>query len=295
MPLLFIQVEVTADPSLFDELVGVMSTRGFNGFWEEARSLRCFIRNDRWTSGDQRDLQSTAERISRAHGLPVPRITISALEDQNWNAAWEATLQPIRITPRIIITPSWRPVTAQAGEIVLRIDPKMSFGTGYHETTRLMLKLLDHHLTPGARVLDLGTGTGVLAIAAIKLGAGTAVAIDNDEWACSNAKENVEANLVGQHISIVRGELSGLPMEQFDLVMANLQRDVIERLLPTMTERLAADGRLIIAGLLLEDEEPVRSALSSCGLAILQELRENEWIALVASRPDNPPRPSMPG
>ena len=117
-----------------------------------------------------------------------------SVAEKNWNSAWEETIRPIRVSERIVVAPTWHPFNGGPGDIVLTIDPKMSFGTGYHESTRLLLGLMERHLRIGARVLDAGTGTGILAIAALKLGAASAIAFDIDEWSFVNAVDNTRLN-----------------------------------------------------------------------------------------------------
>ena len=121
----------------------------------------------------------------------------------------------------------------------------MSFGTGYHETTRLALKLLEKYVRKGMRVLDVGTGTGILAIASVKLGAGSAVGLDVDDWAYHNALENVMRNNVADTVRVVHGELTDIQHEMFDVIAGNLQRDLIETLLDEMKIRLASEGMLL--------------------------------------------------
>jgi ribosomal protein L11 methyltransferase len=284
MPASFIQLEVTADPSLFDDLVGLMSFMGFDGFWEEQTALRCYVPADRWHASRFGALEAAVLMVAKAHGLPAARLTVTSVEDRNWNAAWESSLQPIRVAGRILIAPTWQSCVPAPGEIVVRIDPKMSFGTGHHETTRMVLTLMEPHVSRTSSVLDVGTGTGILAIASVLLGARSAVALDNDDWACTNARENVRVNGVEHAVIVVPGELSALGPGQFNLVVANLQRDAIEALLPSLHDRLAPGGLLILSGLLLDDEQPVRVALSSRSLRVIEELRENEWLALTAAR-----------
>ncbi len=292
MPEEYIQLEVAADPRLFEELVGIMARTGFNGFWEEGSSLRCYIRRDRWSPADLTDLQRLADGIAEAHAAGRPLITLSMIPARDWNAEWEAILRPLRVTDRIVITPSRHAYVPLTGDILIRIDPKMSFGTGYHETTRLILRLLEKRLRGGMRVLDVGTGSGVLAIASIKLGAAGAVALDIDEWACENAVENASLNGVRDKISVIRGELSAIGPNQFDLIAANIQRNVIESLLPQMTLRLAPHGSLLLSGLLLSDEMPMHAALSAAGFTIDASIRENEWLALATTPFENRPEPA---
>ena len=186
-----VEVQIVADEELVDQLVAILSGLGFEGFWEEGSLLRCYIGSARWSPAMHEEVQSVIHRMTRSSSSASPHVVVNTIENRNWNEEWEKTIKPIQVTDRIIIKPTWHEYEAKPGEIVLTIDPKMSFGTGYHETTRLVLRLMEKHVTAGMSLLDVGTGTGVLAIAGIKFGAASAVGIDVDEWSYINALENI--------------------------------------------------------------------------------------------------------
>ena len=278
------EIAVACDPALFDEFVGILSGHGFDGFWEDGALLRGYVPAGLWTGETSAAVREALTRCAAAHAQPSPRLTASALEEKNWNEAWEATIRPIRVTDRIVIAPTWHPHDPRPGEIVLTIDPKMSFGTGYHETTRLMLRLMEKYLRPDDVVLDVGTGTGVLAIAALRLGAARAIGVDNDEWSFSNAQENSSLNGVDRLFSVRLGELDRVPERDFTLVVANIQKNVIEGMLAGLAERTAPGGRLLFSGLLISDRNAILASFAAAGLTILDEMTENEWIAFAAHR-----------
>ncbi|MCK5571729.1 MAG: 50S ribosomal protein L11 methyltransferase [Bacteroidetes bacterium] len=168
--------------------------------------------------------------------------------------------------------------------MALTINPKMSFGTGYHESTRLAAGLLESYLRPGMTVLDTGTGTGILAIASVKLGAREATGIDTDEWAHNNARENADLNHVRHLVHLRLCSVKDLDRKRFDIILANLQKDVIQELLHDMVDRLGPTGILILSGLLEADESPMEEELRAEGVCIMQKVQENEWIALAAQR-----------
>lgn len=282
MPSSYVEVSITTDAELSDTLVGLLSQIGFEGFWEDGSFLKCFISSERWTPAMHAEIEALTRMVARSSTSATPRVVVTNLPNQNWNEEWEKTIKPIQVTERIVITPTWHEYPPGKGQLVLTIDPKMSFGTGYHETTRLTLKLLEKHVRAGSRVLDIGTGTGVLAIAAIKLGAANAIGVDNDEWSFNNANENIRLNNVEEQVQIVLGELSDVAGSTFDLIVANIQRNVLEPLLPAIKNQLASNGMIILSGLLKFDEEPMIDALHSNGFRLTEELQENEWIALAA-------------
>ena len=259
-----------------------MSQLGIEGFWEDQAALKCYVRSERWSPEMLNELQQIANIVARSSSSVLPRISTRLLEDQNWNEEWEKTIQPIQVTNRIVIKPTWQEYKASPEQIVLTIDPKMAFGTGYHETTRLCLKVVEQHIKPGMCLLDIGTGTGVLAIAAARLGAKLAVGVDKDEWSYVNAMENVRLNHVEDRVRIIHGELSSLGEGKFDIITANIQRNIIEQLLNEMKNKLMKSGMMILSGLLLPDKEPIRRRLNALVFEVCEELIENEWIAFVA-------------
>ncbi len=281
MPEGTIEVEISAGEPLAENLAAIFSQIGFDGFWQEEGILRCYISASRWTPAFLEEVQATAALIARSSSSPTPRVRVRGIEAKNWNAEWEKTIRPIRVSERIVITPSWHTVSAQPGDIVLTIDPKMSFGTGYHESTRLMLQLMEGAIRPGMTMLDVGTGTGVLAIAGVRMGCSSAIACDVDEWSYANARENALIHGVADRVTVIQGDISRTPCNRFDLVTANIQRSVILPILGDLTARCG--GELLLSGLLLGNEEEMDAALRQCGFAVRRKRAENEWFALAAN------------
>jgi len=170
---------------------------------------------------------------------------------------------------------------AQPGEIVLTIDPKMSFGTGEHQSTELIIKLLEKYVRPGICLLDVGSGTGILSIAAIKLGAAEAVAVDNDERCYENCKENCKLNSVTGKMKIVKGEISDIKKNNYDLIIANIQKDVLLDIADQIIEKLKPKGIAILSGLLMKDEKDIEQHYTETGFEPVETESMDEWIALV--------------
>jgi ribosomal protein L11 methyltransferase len=211
---------------------------------------------------------------------------ISPVSDQDWIATWKASVTPLRVTPRLTIVPSWRGYAEEPGEQAVILDPEMAFGTGHHETTRMCLELLDERLQRGDHptVFDLGTGSGILAIAAAKLGAGRVTACDVDPLACETAMRNVAANAVGDTVSVVVPEqLAGLL--RYDVIVANLTADDLITLMPEMAQRVTTTGEAILSGILQSRESGVIESLAAHGLSVVDHRTAGEWVTLVA-RPD---------
>jgi ribosomal protein L11 methyltransferase len=187
-----------------------------------------------------------------------------------------------RVGARLILTPTWIEPEARPGDIVIAIDPQMAFGTGEHATTRGVLQLLEGVMLPGARVLDVGTGSAVLAIAAAKLGAGHVLAAESDPDALINAAENVARNGVEGTVELCEALVDGTWLEHradppFDLIVANVLSSVLRPLLPAFHAALRPAGALILSGILQEEADGMRASASGAGLALGAEVREEEW------------------
>jgi len=283
----YIQIELRVGPELTDRLVGLLSQLGFEGFWEDEALLRCYMHESRWSERLGQEIERTIRLLLPSSAHPVPELRIQRIVDQNWNEQWERSIQPIRLTPDVIVAPTWQPCQPEPGTLLLRIDPKMAFGTGYHESTRLAAALLRRYLTPSMRVLDLGTGTGILAILAVKSGASHAVAVDIDEWSFANASENALLNDCAHRITVLQGGMEVVPPRSFDLILANIQLTVIARLLAELRHRLEPEGVLILSGLLKQESKEIAGLLQESGLKALEECAEQDWIALAVT-PSSP-------
>lgn len=201
------------------------------------------------------------------------------LPDEDWLSAWRRDLKPVRAGPFLVLAP-WHPKEEEG--IPLVIEPGMAFGTGHHETTRLALAALARHLRPGEKVLDLGTGSGILAIAAAKLGA-EAVGVDVDASVLPQAEENARRN--GVQVRFLLGSLEeALPLGPFGLVVANLFAELHQDLAPLYPQALAPGGRLLLTGILREKAEGVRGAMGEAGLKPLEEVAEGDWVLLAYRR-----------
>lgn len=268
-----------------DLLVGQLAALGFGGFLQEEKKLKCFIGQDGWN----RDIESSLRYCLKQFQAEFPqlniRITSSSVRLQNWNRQWERSIGIIEPAPGILVKPSWRRLRKKdKGKIVLHVDPKMSFGTGHHETTRLCLRLLGDYVQPKCSILDFGSGTGILAIAAIKLGARYAVAVDNDPWTIPNIKENLRRNRVTKKVRVILGDINAAGRGSFDLIVANIDSPTIIRVLPQFVRRLHKGGLLILSGLLTTDLLTLHNHISRKGLTPVDVIEDNEWSAIVLVR-----------
>lgn len=209
-------------------------------------------------------------------------ITISGVNEEDWANSWKAYYKPIKIGERIVIVPAWEKYNAAPDEIIVRMDPGMAFGTGTHETTRLVIKLLEKYIKSGMRVADVGCGSGILAICASKLGAGECKAYDIDPVAVKVANENVKDS----GITNVTCEVSDLLKQvdrsggAYDVICANIVADIIIRMTPDVASLMDEGSVILASGIIVERSEDVISCFEQHGFEIVERIDENGWCAL---------------
>ena len=283
-PRKWIQIAFHVSPPHQDLLTGLLANLGFSGFLQEDTLLAAYVPFADWTPAMKTRTADALHSFTRQFPAVDVAYAVHSVKEENWNARWERSAGIIEATKRIVIKPSWKKLrTSDRGKIILHIDPKMSFGTGHHETTRLSLTLLEERLSKGSTVLDVGCGTGILSIAASKLGARAVVAVDNDDWACRNARENVKRNHV-KGVRIIRGTLRTVPRRSFDLVISNIDLPTNLKLLPSLLRRITAGGSLILSGLSATDLPQLLDALRGRNLVPTDCIEENEWIAVALGK-----------
>jgi ribosomal protein L11 methyltransferase len=279
----YFEISITANERQRELLIPTLLELGCQGFQETESHLIGFLEKQDWSDDKFERLQIELRKILQTISVNAA-IQFREVAEENWNEQWEKTIQPIEIGAKLVIKPSWCSHVNKDNRIIIQIDPKMSFGTGYHETTRLTLRLLEKHLTANSSVLDVGTGTGVLSIAAVKLGAKSAVGIDIDEWSIENAKENVAANSVAKNIVISSTPLHLLSSSSFDLITANLTLNTNIELLDQFYSRLFSKGLLLLSGLLQTDRDAMVNKLREHSFDVIEEITENEWTAIAARK-----------
>lgn len=211
--------------------------------------------------------------------------TLSAVNAEDWSSSWKVHFKPLRVGKRLLVVPTWEEAVQLPGDLVIRIDPGMAFGTGGHETTRLCLEMLEgvmegEPLLTVPSLLDLGTGSGILAMAASLLGAGRILALDIDPDAIVVARENLALNQLSDQIECGTVPLESLA-EHFDIILANILAEELVRLAPYLTACLSPGGSLILSGILAEKEPLVRQGFNSQPLEYIQTSRDGEWVAML--------------
>jgi ribosomal protein L11 methyltransferase len=221
----------------------------------------------------------------QAFGLrPVGPLRVRAVEDGKWADAWKEHYLAQRIG-RVVIVPSWAREPLADGEVAITLDPGMAFGTGLHPTTRACLVLLQAVEPMPATVLDVGCGSGILALAALRLGASRAVGIDTDPLAVVAARENAERNGLGDRLEVEAGTLGPEPAERFPLVVANLVAAVLVELAPRLAAHTAPGGTVLASGIIEPRGTEVLDALSAAGLRAVDRRGDGEWVSLRLERP----------
>lgn len=259
-----------------DLLTALMLDLGFEGFSLEGGSFSAFI------GAGEYDECRLEETVRKGPFVSAPAFRTRPLQDRNWNEEWEKSYEPVVVAGRCLIrAPFHQPV--EGIEFDLVIEPKMSFGTAHHETTSLMIGWLLDEDVRRKRVLDMGCGTGVLAILAARMGAGEVVAIDPDEWAFRNAKENCERNNETR-ITVIRGDAGDIPARHFDLILANINRNVLLEQIPGYARVMACGGGLFLSGFYEEDLEAILRAAESSGFRHAGSRSQNRWMAVKFTR-----------
>ena len=249
-------------------LIAQLSVLEYEGFEEDAHNLKAFIPQLCFN-------QDQLDDLCRRFGVSC---SVSLLPDVNWNHIWEANFQPVTVDDFCTIRADFHaPATATKHEIV--ITPKMSFGTGHHPTTYMMIRQMGVIDFVNRSVMDFGTGTGVLAILAEKLGAANVLATDNDDWCIENAGENLLKNHT-KVTQIIKADTVAATDRTFDVILANITRNIILDNFPFFVSRLSSKGVLLLSGLLVEDEAAIMNEAAASGFSVESRLLQDKWICL---------------
>ena len=238
----------------------------------EGATLHAFILKESWAECREEALATVKD-----YGTVVSE---EEIEDENWNERWEEeNFSPVEIDNKIVIRAAHHPAPADA-VIDIIVKPSMSFGSGHHHTTRMMCRAI-HSLNPSGRVLDVGCGTGVLSIAAIKCGAEHADAVDIDPWSTASAEEATQLNGIAEQISVLLGTVEAVVGRKYDMVLANINRNIILNDIDRYVEALNESGKLLLSGFLVEDIADITTAVSVRGLCPIAQSEEEGWVCLV--------------
>lgn len=289
----WIEVRVVVPPEASDAISGFFFERGSLGITEEegadrARGplvlLRAYFEAApfRARAGFEGELRAALE----AAGAGRPRIWVDEVPYGDWAEGWKQYFKPRKLGRSVVVAPTWEEYTPEEGEELVRIDPGMAFGTGQHETTALCVRALEDALPryPGARVLDVGTGSGILALAAVKLGASWAWGVDNDPEAVTAALENVAANAVRGKVRIDATPLAEVE-GRYPIVVSNILAEALIAMARELSARVEPGGTLILSGILHHLAPRVAEAYRAQGFPEPETRRDGEWVCLVARAP----------
>jgi ribosomal protein L11 methyltransferase len=268
MPMNYIEVTIhVRNKELQEILIAELSEVGYYGFAEEEDLFKAYINEEDFNEGLLKSILGNNQIVYK----------LNTIEEQNWNQLWESNFEPITVDDFVGVRASFhQPIENVQHEII--ITPKMSFGTGHHATTWMMMKAMQSLDFSGKSVFDFGTGTGILAILAEKLGAAEVLAVDYDVWCIENATENLETNDCSK-ITLMKGDTANV-MQQFDIILANINRNIIEDNFRWLAENLKPGSTLLLSGLLTEDELPIVKQAEAFGLKKELILNRSGWIAI---------------
>ncbi|NWF89508.1 MAG: 50S ribosomal protein L11 methyltransferase [Ignavibacteriaceae bacterium] len=270
---------ISSEPFLPEILQGVLWELDINGIQEEENFIKVFCDDDEKTNS--KIISKYLQHLVDEQVIDSFTIEEETIQNKNWNEEWEKSREVIHVSKQIVIKPTFKEYAPSEGQIVITLDPKMSFGTGEHQSTKLSLNFLEKYIKKGMSVLDVGTGTAILAIASIKLGAEKVVAIDNDEWSFDNSIENCELNSTKDKCDVRLCEIQDVPEKDFDLIVANIQRDILIQIKNEICTRLKGGGVLILSGLLIADQAEIQKEYLPLGFILKETLNLDEWTSMV--------------
>jgi len=269
----YTEVSLQLDPDFADILTAELANLGYESFVETEEGLNAYIVSSDF---NESALQAVIDKYA---GQTAIVYQASALEKRNWNEEWERSYQPIEVAGQVRVRASFHePDPAYRYDLV--INPKMSFGTGHHETTAMMLEQQLTHTAEGKAVLDVGSGTGILAILAARQGARRALAFDIEDWAVENARENADLNGCPQ-LEVFLGMISDVsPDDRFELVLANINRNVLLADIPAYVARMSSGAVLLVSGFYETDAPDIEACGREAGLTVLNRLTKNNWASI---------------
>ncbi len=271
------KISLFTNPKHFDNLIAHLFLLGITSFEEKDTSIDLYVKPE--------ESAAIIKSVSTNFFGNNLDILIEEIENRNWNEEWQKSIEPIIISNKLVVYPTWKKeeVRKYKGYIKIQIDPKMAFGTGHNETTQLVLELMLKYLSKKDKYLfDFGCGTGILAIAGIKIGIQKAVANDIDEDSIDNAVENLKLNKVSNKIKLYQNSIPDIKEKNFDVICANIISSVIKENLQLMHLKLKPKGKLFLSGVLREEERNLKNHLKKNRFKVIEVIRKSEWIGVYA-------------
>jgi ribosomal protein L11 methyltransferase len=275
----WIEIHLNIPQQKLEDISAYLFAMGCEGVHLDEQDVVAYFSKFNWSEEIQKGLVGFISQI--IPGFDRRYMQIKSVSDFDWANNWKQYFKPLRINDTIVVLPPWEEYPFRAEDLKIIINPQMAFGTGQHESTQLMITALVKKLRPGLRVLDVGTGSGILAIIADKLGADSVMAIDNDVTALRNAMENTALNKVSQGVHLGLASLEQLVPQEFDIVLANINRNVLLNYAPRFPDFLKKGGKLILCGFLVVDELTVAEQYRKHGFSLVSKHIKKEWLALI--------------
>lgn len=276
----YLQFKISIENNYQEPLIAELEEMDFEGYQQLDYELIAYIPQENIQIGDRKRIEQLLAAYPGQNFIQTEK----TVKEKNWNREWEKTIRP-QTVGNFLIRPTWLKTKPEENQILLEVDPKMAFGNGYHATTKLILQILPKFIEKGYKVLDAGTGTGILAIAAAKLGASKITAFDTNQWSVENAKENILLNKVKERVEVSHGSIETVKEgEMFDTVWANINRNSILEMIPAFSKMLNKEGFILVSGFLKKDQEAVSRRLKENGLKPIKAEQQEEWIAACAKK-----------
>lgn len=282
----YYEIDIFFNKKNYEQLYNVLYYNGVQHILEEEGFLKIYIEDNlKWK------IEELRNTLTNTNIIPEKDFVIKKVENKNWNKEWEKTIEPVFIKDKIIVYPSWKKnkLKDTKDKILIEIDPKMSFGTGHNETTQIILEMMAENLDgKEKKLLDFGSGTGILAIAAAKMGIEKVTAIEIDEISIENAKEYFKINET-EGIRLLKSDIKELKKGNFDVICANIISGVIIENLPEIYGRLVNNGKFLATGILKVEERDITDKLENNNFEILKKYYKAEWLGIYAikKQPDS--------
>lgn len=285
----WIELKLNLPQAKLEEISGYLFAQGCEGINVTEAGVLSYFSSHRWSEEIRLGIVQYIQEIIPSFSLRDMKIV--NVSDQDWNKNWKEYFKPIHISGRVVVKPPWENYREREGEIILTINPQMAFGTGHHESTKLVIQAMEKWIIPNMHVLDVGTGSGILAILADKLGAESVVAFDNDPVALKNAYENARLNATTKKVRFFLAQPEVLHQSGYDLLLANINRNVLIKYADLFSGLLKSEGKCILSGILRGDEKKIVEVYEKAGFILVEKNILKEWISLVfelrQKEPDN--------
>jgi ribosomal protein L11 methyltransferase len=273
----YLELDINVDADFGEILMAELAEIGFDSFIETADGITAYVLSDLF---DDRKTKMVIEQYAEKTAI---HYNFRKIPKENWNQSWESNFSPIEVNQTIYVRATFHDSAPETYKHEIIITPKMSFGTGHHETTSQVMQLqleIDHQ---GKKVLDVGTGTGILAILASKLGATQIHAFDIDDWSVENTLENIELNNTS-NISVVKGTIADQEIKPYDIVLANINRNILLDEIPQYVNFMIAGSIIVMSGFYEHDISDIEGLALKTGLKKIKQISKNNWAAVVLEK-----------